>query len=251
MIEFDKKRINNIISHSGKDDNISHAFIVEGESGKTRDEFIDLMVAILQCEASSSEVKPCGSCNSCRLVTAGTSLDVYHMGMSGKNSYKTEDAIAMMDKLRMGAYGKHVIGIIDDADILSEIIQNKLLKTLEEPEPGAVIIMGSSNKDRLLKTVRSRCQAIRVSDYTEQGEEDLSGREFLEELAEKIASEKSFFYEIRDAISKNIKTRKDAEELIGILEDKYRYNMINTEAIEEMADAIDVAEGHKKRNGLQ
>ena len=58
------------------------------------------------------------------------------------------------------------MGIIDNAERLSEIVQNKLLKTLEEPYPGTVIILATDNKESLLPTVRSRCVELRMHEQT-------------------------------------------------------------------------------------
>lgn len=241
-MRLDTGRIDNIISNITAEGGFSRAYIVEEAADEIRTDFINRFVLALECESEDFEDRPCGKCGPCRQITAGTSMDVCHMNMSGKNSYKTEDAAAMMDRLRMGSYGRYVIGIIDDADSLSEVIQNKLLKTLEEPEAGAIIILGSSNKDRLLKTVRSRCTVIRINDYAEQQEKEIYGKEDLHEIVEMIISERCFFYEIREKIEKNIRTRRDAEELIGLLEDEYRHEMIYGTSREEMADAINIAE---------
>lgn len=240
-MQFDTTKINNMILNTGRETNFSRAYIVEEKETRVREAFVEKLASILECEETDSALRPCGQCASCRQIAKGTSMDIVHMEMTGKNSYKTDDATAMMERLRLGSYGKHVIGIIDDADSLTEIIQNKLLKTLEEPERGVVIILGSSNKSRLLKTIQSRCITIRVRDYTEEYEDETDA-EMLCEALETIMREESFFYEKRNVIAKNIKTRQDAEKLIGMLEDEYRYNMIHGTMREEMADMIDIAE---------
>lgn len=245
-MKFDTDRLNNIISNITAKDSFSHSYIIEEGEDEIRTDFIEKLVSGIECESEYPEKRPCGKCASCRQIAAGTSMDVYHMNMSGKNSYKTEDAVGMLDRLRMGSYGRYVIGIIDDADSLSEIIQNKLLKTLEEPEAGAIIILGSSNKDRLLKTVRSRCTVIRVSDYKIHQEKEILKKENLHEIVEMITGGEFFFYELREKIAKNINTRQDAEELIGLLEDEYRHRMIYGTSREDMVDAIDTAESALK-----
>lgn len=207
----------------------AHAFIVEGRNGETRDRFVRDFVAGLNCECEDVNGRPCNSCAACRQLDAGTSMDVFHMEKSGKTAYKVEDAAAMVERLGMGSYGRHIIGIVDEADLLSESIQNKLLKTLEEPEEGAVIILATTNRDNLLRTVRSRCNIIRVNDYDgyeDDDEEDAAVNEEIQELA-KLVLGKVRFFEARAAIDKKIKSQEDAMMLLGVMEDVARDVMIN------------------------
>ena len=207
----------------------AHAFIVEARAGETRDKWIRDFVKGLNCECDDVSGRPCNNCASCRQIDAGTSMDVIHMEKSGKTAYKVEDAAALIERIGMGSYGRHIIGVIDDADLLSESIQNKLLKTLEEPEEGAVIILATSNRDSLLRTVRSRCNIVRVSDFTgpeELSEEEIEAGENIRELAGTIGQSK--FYEWRASVDKKLKTQQDAISLLGIMEDAFRDAMIGS-----------------------
>jgi DNA polymerase III delta prime subunit len=169
-------------------------------------------------------------------------MDIVHMSKSqsssksGRETYKVEDASAFIERLSMGSYGRYLIGIIDDADTLSETIQNKLLKTLEEPAPDTLIILGVSNRDNLLSTVQSRLSFVRMADYrgyTFTDTEDVSDAHgedarlaaALEALIPMYADRKSAFCEIRNSLEKNIKTREDALALLDALEDEFRNRM--------------------------
>lgn len=220
----------------------AHAFIVEGRAGEKRDRWVVDFIKGLNCECEDINARPCNSCPSCRQIDAGTSMDVIHMEKSGKTIYKVEDAAAMIERLGMGSYGRHIIGVIDEADLLSESIQNKLLKTLEEPEEGAVIILATANRDNLLRTVRSRCNVVRVSDFTGAealDEEELAASENINELAESFGQGK--FYEWRTAIDKKIKTTEDAVALLGVLEDRYRDRMLEDASNARAIDMIETA----------
>lgn len=206
----------------------AHAFIVEGRAGETRDRFVLDFIKGLNCECDDENARPCNTCSSCRQIEAGTSMDIIHMEKSGKTAYKVEDAAALMERLGMGSYGRHIIGVVDEADLLSESIQNKLLKTLEEPEDGAVIILATANRDNLLKTVRSRCNIVRISDYEGYSDGDAQPEisEDIRDLANALIG-KTKFYEARAAIDKKIKSQEDAIALLGIMEDACRDVMIN------------------------
>ena len=221
----------------------AHAYIVEAGAGENRDRFVRDFVKGLNCECPDIGARPCNSCPSCRQIEAGTSMDVIHMEKSGKNAYKVEDAAALTERLGMGSYGRHIVGVVDEADLLSETIQNKLLKTLEEPEEGAIIILATANRDNLLRTVRSRCNAIRVSDYAgyESDEAEAVNENITETAAIFINSARRMtgdrtarrtpFHECRTAIDKKIKTQEEAIELLGVIEDAC--------GEQHIADAID------------
>lgn len=217
--------------------NSAHAYIVSGQ-GQARKDFVNRFIKALNCECDDISGRPCNSCPSCRQIDVGTSMDVVYMEKSGKTTYTVKDASALIERLGMGSYGRHVIGVIEDADALSETLQNKLLKTLEEPEPGAIIILGTNNADNLLPTVCSRCNIVRVSDYeVDSSEEEPS--EAINELAEFVIG-KRYNYELRDAIDKKVKTQDDAIMLLSLIEDKYHGELLNGNR--DMAAGIDLIE---------
>lgn len=218
----------------------AHAYIVEGKQGEVRAKFVQDFVKGLNCQSDNLSNRPCNECASCIQIDAGTSMDVFHMSRNGKNGgYLKEDVLAFIDRLGMGAYGRYVIGVIDEADILSEILQNKLLKTLEEPDEGAVIILATNNKDNLLSTVRSRCSHVRVADYSDEDEEATS--DSIKEIADRLIGQCKF-YECRDIVDKKVKTQEDAIELLGIMEDKYREYMLAGNNRNAMVLAINLIE---------
>ena len=220
----------------------AHAYIVEGPAGNKRDDFIMSLAQGLECTCNDAAERPCGVCPSCRQVRAGTSMDVVRMNKSqgsGKTTravYKVDDAAGFIERLSMGSYGRFLIGIIDDADSLSEVIQNKLLKTLEEPGMNTILLLAASNRDNLLGTVRSRCGEIRVTDYIGYtaaddeypGEADASGNNALNELADRLTDQACRFYEFRNAADKHIKSREDALALLDLVEDKMRREMTSS-----------------------
>ena len=236
------RNINDLIRNITEGTRAAHAFIIEGRSPGARSSFITSLAAGLECTSYDISMRPCGSCPACRQAAAGTSMDIVRMskssgqGRSGRETYKVEDAAAFIERLSMGAYGRYLIGIIDDADILSETIQNKLLKTLEEPASNTLILLGAANRDNLLSTVRSRCSDIRMSDYVQDEDADDSESEeekaaaerasALHKLAETTRRNSTAFFEFRAAADKIIKTKEDALDFLEILEEDLRDRMI-------------------------
>ncbi len=219
-----KRTVNSIIKSITGGSSSAHAYIVESRAVEARDTFIKDLAMGLECLDPDVSARPCGRCEACRQVAAGSSMDIVRMQMSGKTGYKTEDANAFAGRLDMGAYGRFLIGIIDDADSLSEIVQNKLLKTLEEPRENVILLLGTSNPDHLLSTVRSRCSIIRPAD-DEAADEKSKG---IRTLAEAFVSGGDGFYAARESIEKNVKSNDDARSLIEAAEDLLMEMMKNS-----------------------
>ena len=238
----EKMHLNAIIKSIAGGSSSAHAYIVEGKAGSGREDFIKKLSMGLECRCDDLSSRPCGRCDSCRQVAAGSSMDIVRMQMSGKNGYKTEDANAFSSRLDMGAYGRYLIGIIDDADSLSETVQNKLLKTLEEPRPDVILLLGTSNPDHLLSTVRSRCSTIRTEteqDIQDEAEDERTGG--LRSAAALLCGDGAFC-EFRESIEKNVKTRGDALLVIDYAEDGFRARMKTGDLPAAMADRLELCE---------
>ena len=233
--------LNSIIKSIAGGTSSAHAYIVEGRAVSAREEFINSLAMGLECLDPDAGARPCGHCSACRQVAAGSSMDVVRMQMSGKNGYKVDDANAFSSRLDMGAYGRYLIGIIDDADSLSDIVQNKLLKTLEEPRPDVLLILGTSNPDHLLSTVRSRCSSIRLADDAAEDAADTDIPETIRTAAELLAGSGAFC-EFRDAAEKAVKTKGDAAALIDCTEEIFRGRMLAGDEPAAMAERLELCE---------
>lgn len=216
----------------------AHAFAIEGRSAEARSSFIRTLTAGLECTSADHTLRPCGKCPACLQVAAGTSMDVVHMSKStgasktGREVYRVTDASAFIERLSMGSYGRYLIGIIDDADTLSETIQNKLLKTLEEPAPDTILMLSVANRDNLLDTVLSRVSCMRLADYgldddNAAAEEDNKLASAVNSLVSMYTDRTAAFHEVRSSVEKNIRSREDALILLEAMEDEFRRRMIS------------------------
>ena len=191
----------------------AHAYILEGRSGEQRSEYIRRFAKDIICPNTDISGHACGTCPACIRVSSGTHEDIFFMNQSGKETYKTVDAAAMIERLGMRSYGSRNVGIIDNAERLSEIVQNKLLKTLEEPYSGTVIILATDNKESLLPTVRSRCVELRLQ---EQAQEHANS-DSIETLMKEWLS-KTYFFKVREIIKKSFKSNEEALKFLDVLE---------------------------------
>ncbi len=244
--------LQDLIKDLGQGARAAHAFVVEGRATESRGAFIRQLASGLECSEADASLRPCGRCPSCRQIAAGTSLDIVYMeksqgsGKTSRASYKVSDAGAFIERLRMGSYGRYLIGIINDADSMSEVIQNKLLKTLEEPGENTILILAAANRDNLLDTVRSRCSDIRMDSIEWEGnpllDENGTDAGFVDssssvssespsdaklyELCDTFRNSKKSFHQFRDAYDKTVKNSDDAIVFLDILENSFRTDMI-------------------------
>lgn len=140
-----------------------HALLLLGPAGVGKMTLARLLAAGLVCEAPGD--RPCEECTSCRKVAAGTHTDVWTQEPSGKSRTITVDQVAEIQRrlsYRRGD-GDFRVVLVDDAGTMNDQSQNKLLKTLEEPPPGTVIVLCALHPGQLLVTVRSRCQKVTLA----------------------------------------------------------------------------------------
>lgn len=180
--------------------NYSYSYIIEYPKGEKRDKILsDDIRELMHLESQ---------------VDLDDHEDVHYMNPTGKSGYRVGDADSFLESLSMMPHGDISIGVIDDADTMSEIIQNKLLKIIEEPPNSTVIILLASNKERLLPTIRSRCK-VKFSDTEKEKGFDSK----YQNAVDSILNSK-FFYKFRTSIKKDIEGKNSALELIEMLEDK-------------------------------
>jgi DNA polymerase-3 subunit delta' len=119
-------------------------------------------------------LEPCGRCESCRLALAGNHPDLFEISRpTGKQSLPIElfigdrahrNQAGMCHQIAMRPMlGQRRVAIIDDADYLRQESANCLLKTLEEPPPGTLLILIATSRSRQLPTILSRIQIVRFS----------------------------------------------------------------------------------------
>jgi DNA polymerase-3 subunit delta' len=158
-ININAKTINRLKTLS-KNGRFSHAYIFSGNADTEVEEAAREFIKAAHC--SSEGEKPCGKCLSCKKIDHDNHEDVIYIRRD-ENSIKVKQIEELQTKLKNKPFAAdRIAAIITDADKMTPESQNKLLKTLEEPAPGYIIILISENPERLVKTILSRCVLVRI-----------------------------------------------------------------------------------------
>lgn len=135
---------------------LGHATLLSGPHGIGKTTLARLVAQSLTC-AEAPTYSPCGECDSCKAFTEGAHPDLLEMDAASNRG--VDDARAIRERLTIAPMmSGNTVLIIDEAHMLTREAQNALLKTLEEPPQGAYFIFATTAPDKLLPTIRSRCQ---------------------------------------------------------------------------------------------
>lgn len=145
---------------------VPHAFLFHGIRGIGKFETALVFAAALNCAGPGGDA--CGSCPSCVKMKAGNHPDVFVFRPDG--AFIRLAAIReLQHQIQFRPYeGKRKVFLLDEAERMNEPAANALLKTLEEPLSGNVLILVSSRPYRLPRTVFSRCQPLRFDPLPEE-----------------------------------------------------------------------------------
>lgn len=196
---------------------ISHAYLLEGERSIDKLELAENFVKAILCKAGQGD--SCEYCLSCNKINHGNHEDIIYIAAEG-NSIKDEAVEELQNRLKKKPYaGDRNIVILKDADTMTPRAQNRLLKTLEEPAPGTVLILLSENMENLTRTILSRCVIFKLNPFETSEYKNVLECAIL--IADMLLSGKPF-YEISILLAEHTASREAAFEFLDALESWYR-----------------------------
>ena len=145
---------------------LPHAILVHGAEGLGTGFFGAWLGAAVLCEKSANgELDVCGACTSCALIKAGSHPDFYWVAPEeDKQQLSVDQVRAACEKLSKTSFRRgYKVAIVEPAHQMTPGAANSVLKTLEEPSAGSLLVLLTSRPSGLLPTVRSRCQKLTIT----------------------------------------------------------------------------------------
>lgn len=168
---------------------LHHAWLLHGQRGVGKQQLAFHLAGRYLCEQQSG----CGECHACRMIAADAHPDLQHVGLlEGKRDISIDQVRALLGFLALsGRESERRVVILDDADRMNGQAANALLKGLEEPSPGSLLLIACHDLTRLPATIRSRCLlqhcSVLTDDECRQVLETLPVEQKFMELAVELA----------------------------------------------------------------
>ena len=137
---------------------IAPAYLFNGPRGTGKTSSARIFAKSLNCLSSvQPTATPCGKCELCKQINDGNALDIIEIDAASNTG--VENIREIIERARFSpSQARWKVYVIDECHMLSTAASNALLKTIEEPPPRVVFILATTNPERVLTTIQSRCQ---------------------------------------------------------------------------------------------
>jgi len=151
-----QEHVTETLANAIKNDRVAHAYIFSGARGVGKTTAARILAKALNC-VNGPTAEPCGVCDSCKEIAAGSSLDVIEIDAASNRGIDQIRELREMVRYAPAASRSKVV-ILDEAHMLTGEASNALLKTLEEPPERVIFVMATTQPEDLEDTIRSRSQ---------------------------------------------------------------------------------------------
>ena len=175
-----QQHIVSTLKHAVAEGRLSHAYLFCGPRGTGKTTMARILAKSLLCEGSeaaratgASGCMPDGTCPECEAIAAGTHPDVYELDAASRTGVDNVREEIINSVSFAPVRGAYKVYIIDEVHMLTTAAFNALLKTLEEPPSHVVFVLCTTDPQKILETILSRCQRF---DFHRISNEDIVGR---------------------------------------------------------------------------
>jgi DNA polymerase-3 subunit gamma/tau len=166
-----QQHVTRTLANAIETNRVAHAYIFSGVRGVGKTTAARILAKALNC-AKGPTAEPDGTCDSCREISAGTSLDVLEIDAASNRGIDQIRELREMVRYAP-ASSRYKVVILDEAHQLTDEASNALLKTLEEPPDRVVFILATTRSEDLVETIKSRAQLFQFRSLTFQ---EISGQ---------------------------------------------------------------------------
>jgi len=222
---FGQENIKNTLKNEILNDKLAHAYIFAGSRGIGKTTTARLFAKTLNCKnRKPDDIEPCGTCESCIAIDGGSSMELIEIDAASNTGVDDVRELRKLTRIPARA-GSYKIFIIDEVHMLSKQAFNALLKTLEEPPERVIFILATTEINKILDTILSRCQIFKFKKATTE--------EIVADL--KLICEKEEIDVSRDVLlrvaEKSTGGFRDAEGLLGKILSSLNQKTINEDDI--------------------
>ena len=243
-----QQHVTETLKNAIKNDRVAHAYIFSGARGVGKTTAARILAKALNCVKGPTP-EPCGECDSCKEIAAGSSLDVIEIDAASNRGIDQIRELREMVRYAPAASRSKVV-ILDEAHMLTGEASNALLKTLEEPPDRVIFVMATTQPEDLVDTIRSRSQhfhfrALTFAEITKRLEEIAQKEELKIEPGAMAVIARMAEGSLRDALSLLEQARAYCGDTIPDAEVRALLGVVPEDALDELVGAI--AEGSADR----
>ena len=239
------------LKNAVKSGKLAHAYLFCGPRGVGKTTCARIFAKAINCQHPTHDGEACNECESCQSFNEQRSLNIFELDAASNNS--VEHIKKIMEQTRIPPQlGRYKVFIIDEVHMLSQSAFNAFLKTLEEPPSYVIFILATTEKQKILPTILSRCQIydferMTVADTIAhlKGVADKEGIKYEEEALTVIAEKAdggmrdalSIFDQAASFCQGDITYAKVIEDL-NVLDSDYYFQIVDLSIVNKVSDIM-------------
>jgi len=174
-----QEHVTSTLQNALRNNRLAQAFLFCGPRGVGKTTCARILAKTINCTNLTPETEACNECESCKSFLNNASFNIVELDAASNNS--VEDIRSLIEQVKIPPQnGKYKVYIIDEVHMLSQAAFNAFLKTLEEPPAYAKFILATTEKQKIMPTILSRCQ---IFDFHRISNDDIANH--LEYIAKK------------------------------------------------------------------